>query len=232
MVPASPVLSFSAFTPKPSSFTATDTTANNNNNNHKLRKLEESFAEWTETHKAYLQKHQVTHYRKSAGRAWNVFRKACVSCGSDFLVWTLQPFHLHNITTLTAVAQHMVQTLPNLGPTYVKVGQALATRPDLLPSPVDGGVGEGLADALLQLHDDVPPFDNRIAKAVIRRECLRQMRNYNRQSAGSHPYFANNVTAVQSFLDTLSEQPHASASMSQVYKGYLSGFGPVAVKVQ
>lgn len=243
---SSPVHSFSAWTSPPSSTTI----ASPNSRNQQCRRLEESFAEWTDAHAAYLRKHQVTHYRKAAGRAWNLLRQVVGSgCGNDYLVWTtLLPFsQFRNTTTLTAVAQHMVQTLPRLGPTYVKVGQALATRPVLLPSAVvdddGGGVGQGLANALLQLHDDVPPFSDRVAKAVIRRECLRQMRYYNkrqqqkkdsfsRATSMTHPYFGNNVTALDGFLDSLSDQPVAAASMAQVYSGYLSGFGRVAVKVQ
>ncbi len=49
--------------------------------------------------------------------------------------------------------------LEELGPIFVKFGQALSTRRDLLP--VD------LADELAKLQDRVPPFDSAIAVATI-----------------------------------------------------------------
>src|SRR3984957_18948790 len=49
--------------------------------------------------------------------------------------------------------------LEELGPVFVKVGQALSTRRDLLPSDI--------ADELAKLQDRVPPFDSAIAVAAI-----------------------------------------------------------------
>ncbi|MDD5274086.1 MAG: ubiquinone biosynthesis regulatory protein kinase UbiB, partial [Methylovulum sp.] len=54
------------------------------------------------------------------------------------------------------------QALEDLGPIYVKFGQALSTRKDLLP--------DDIADELVKLQDRVPPFGNDIARAIIEKE--------------------------------------------------------------
>lgn len=107
-------------------------------------------------------------------------------------------------------AQRFAQGLPRLGPTFVKLGQALATRPDILE--ID------LADALANLQDRMIPFDHAVAKRIIRNE----LKNSNT--------FANDKSFLDQFLQSL--QVVAAASFSQVYKGYLPGYGAVAVKVQ
>jgi len=52
--------------------------------------------------------------------------------------------------------------LEDLGPIYVKFGQALSTRKDLLP--------DDIADELVKLQDRVPPFANEIARNIIEKE--------------------------------------------------------------
>ncbi len=54
------------------------------------------------------------------------------------------------------------KSLEDLGPIYVKFGQALSTRKDLLP--------EDIADELVKLQDKVPPFPSETAKAIIEQE--------------------------------------------------------------
>lgn len=49
--------------------------------------------------------------------------------------------------------------LESLGPIFVKFGQVLSTRPDLIPSDI--------AQELAKLQDQVPPFDGEIAKSII-----------------------------------------------------------------
>ena len=106
-------------------------------------------------------------------------------------------------------AQRVVQAMEELGPTYVKFGQALASRPDVIPKT--------LASALTVLQDDMLPFDTNTAKDIIRKELTR----------------ANiDESSIDQLLYSLSEYPVAAASVGQVYKGALDGFGEVAVKVQ
>jgi ubiquinone biosynthesis protein len=57
--------------------------------------------------------------------------------------------------------QRLRQALEHLGPIFVKFGQVLSTRRDLLP--VD------IADELARLQDRVPPFDSDVAIAIIER---------------------------------------------------------------
>ena len=98
--------------------------------------------------------------------------------------------------------------LEELGPTYVKFGQALASRPDVIP--------QGLATALSSLQDNMKSFDTTTAKSIIRHELSEFMEEHE----------------ISKFLATLTDAPVAAASVGQVYKGYLPEYGVVAVKVQ
>ncbi|MEL6352421.1 MAG: AarF/ABC1/UbiB kinase family protein [Cyanobacteria bacterium J06627_28] len=93
--------------------------------------------------------------------------------------------------------------LTRLGPAYIKVGQALSTRPDLV-SPA------AMAE-MVKLQDQLPAFSNEIAMRFIEEEI------------GQPP---ENVYAY------LSESPIAAASLGQVYKGRLKTGEDIAVKVQ
>eukprot|EP00978_Attheya_sp_CCMP212_P016276 scaffold42485_cov50-Attheya_sp.AAC.7 len=117
-------------------------------------------------------------------------------------------------------AQRVADGFQQLGPTFVKVGQALATRPDILHVP--------LAEALANLHDNMRPFDNLMAKRIIRRDLFFLMKDKTIKDAS----YLYDDKARKAFMDSLSDQPVAAASMAQVYKGTLPGYGYVAVKVQ
>jgi ubiquinone biosynthesis protein len=93
--------------------------------------------------------------------------------------------------------------LEELGPTYVKLGQVLSTRPDLIP--VD------FITELAKLQDKVPPFDVKEVDRIVTAEL----------GAGPDEVFA-------SFNHT----PLASASIGQVHKATLPEGEQVAVKVQ
>ena len=90
-----------------------------------------------------------------------------------------------------------------LGPTYIKLGQILSTRPDLVPAEY--------LDELAKLQDEVPPFPYEDVKAVI-------------ESEFSIP--------AEELFDQLEAQPIASASIGQVHKARLKNGEPVAVKIQ
>jgi ubiquinone biosynthesis protein len=96
----------------------------------------------------------------------------------------------------------MRMALEELGPIFVKFGQVLSTRRDLLPPD--------LADELAMLQDRVPPFDSDLAIAQITR------------ALGAHPdlLFAN-----------FERTPVASASIAQVHFATLKDGKEVAVKV-
>ncbi len=100
-------------------------------------------------------------------------------------------------------ATRLREMLTQLGPAYIKVGQALSTRPDLVP-PIY------LAE-LTKLQDQLPPFDNAIAYQFIEEEL------------GSHP---------DEIYAEISPMPVAAASLGQVYRGRLKTGEEVAIKVQ
>ncbi|MGE5659008.1 MAG: ABC1 kinase family protein [Actinomycetota bacterium] len=100
-------------------------------------------------------------------------------------------------------AQQLRELLTNLGPTFIKVGQALSTRPDL--------VRKDFLEELVKLQDQLPPFDNATAFNIIEAELDRHL----------------NDTYSQ-----ISPEPVAAASLGQVYRARLLTGEEVAVKVQ
>ena len=98
----------------------------------------------------------------------------------------------------------MLALVTQLGPTFIKLGQALSIRTDLIP--------EAYALELRKLQDAVPPFDSDAARDIMRRELG-----------------TSDLTKV---FRELSEKPIASASIGQVYRGTLLDGREVAVKVQ
>ena len=58
--------------------------------------------------------------------------------------------------------ERLSDSLENLGTTFIKLGQFLGTRPDI--------VGKDLAKELQSLQDDLPPFDMEIAERSIKEE--------------------------------------------------------------
>ena len=96
-----------------------------------------------------------------------------------------------------------VQSLVDLGPTFVKLGQILSTRPDLLPD-------EYIA-ALTVLHEKVPPFAFADVAVLIKEA------------------FGNEV---EQLFKQFGKTPVASASLSQVHFALLPDGTEVAVKVQ
>jgi len=94
------------------------------------------------------------------------------------------------------------RTLEDLGPIYVKFGQTLSTRKDLLP--------EDIAEELVKLQDRVPPFSAETARAIIE-EQLGQ--------------------TVEEAFDEFNSQPLASASVAQVHTAKLKSGEQVIVKV-
>ncbi|MBM5803255.1 MAG: AarF/ABC1/UbiB kinase family protein [Cyanobacteria bacterium K_DeepCast_35m_m2_155] len=101
------------------------------------------------------------------------------------------------------LAGRILGTLTNLGPCFIKVGQALSTRPDL--------VRRDWLEQLTRLQDDLPAFDHQIALATIEAEL----------GAPASELFA-----------VFPDYPVAAASLGQVYKAQLGDGHWVAVKVQ
>ncbi len=100
-------------------------------------------------------------------------------------------------------ATEIRQILTKLGPTFIKVGQALSTRPDL--------IRRNFLNELIKLQDQLPPFDNEIAFAIIEQQLGR---------------------SVDEVYREISPHPIAAASLGQVYRAILYSGEEVAVKVQ
>lgn len=84
------------------------------------------------------------------------------------------------------------EALEELGPVFVKLGQTLSTRPDLLPPDI--------ANELAKLQDEVPPFPGEVARALV-------------EKAYGFP--------LERIFDRFETQPLASASIAQVHAARL-----------
>ena len=98
--------------------------------------------------------------------------------------------------------ERLRMALEDLGPIFVKFGQVLSTRRDLIPAD--------LVEELAKLQDRVPPFDSDLAIAQIRK------------SLGAHP---------DQLFASFERTPVASASIAQVHFATLKDGKQVAVKV-
>ncbi len=100
-------------------------------------------------------------------------------------------------------ATQLRKILTRLGPTFIKVGQALSTRPDL--------IRKDFLEELIKLQDQLAPFDNKTAISIIETE------------------LGQNINNIYS---EISPRPVAAASLGQVYQAKLQSGENVAVKVQ
>ncbi len=139
-------------------------------------------------------------------RPWQVIWRAIA------VIWLFGNFALHLLLdkwtnrvekNRQKRAIELRRVLTKLGPTYIKVGQALSTRPDL--------IRKDFLDELIKLQDQLPAFDNRIAFNIIESELERYIEEVYRE---------------------FSANPVAAASLGQVYKAVLHTGEDVAVKVQ
>eukprot|EP00882_Tetradesmus_deserticola_P021609 GHRQ01023392.1.p1 GENE.GHRQ01023392.1~~GHRQ01023392.1.p1 ORF type:complete len:217 (+),score=77.65 GHRQ01023392.1:248-898(+) len=92
-----------------------------------------------------------------------------------------------NTDTVRRRAQQLRETLTELGPSFIKAGQVLANRPDI--------VREDYMNELCILQDDVPPFPDEQAFAIIQEQLGRPL---------------------EAVFSSISEQPVAAASLGQV----------------
>lgn len=114
------------------------------------------------------------------------------------IVWPFQWLGFKGDVTMKPVPRALVV----LGPAYIKFGQILSTRPDV--------VGHDMADQLRVLQDQLPPFSMAEARAEVQREL--------------------GVSVDQAFSSF--SEPVAAASLAQVHKAHLADTGDaVAVKI-
>jgi ubiquinone biosynthesis protein len=101
------------------------------------------------------------------------------------------------------IGQRLVAVCNELGPTFIKLGQVVTTRPDLVP--------EHVLDDLKTLQDQVAPFETPTALSVIRDEL---------------------GAPVEELFRTFDEKPMASGSIGQVYRAVTADGADVVVKVK
>ena len=100
-------------------------------------------------------------------------------------------------------AKEAAELLVDLGPAFIKAGQALSTRPDIVP-PL-------LLEELAGLQDQLPGFDSALAMACIEEDL---------------------GAPIASIYAELEREPISAASLGQVHRGVLLNGEKVAVKVQ
>ena len=124
------------------------------------------------------------------------------------IVWIALRFRLYRFLPRYAAgpdpdrAVRLREALETLGPIFVKFGQVLSTRRDLLPADV--------ADELAKLQDRVPPFDPALARAEVERSLGRP---------------------IEALFASFEAEPVASASIAQVHLAVLKDGSEAAVKV-
>ena len=107
--------------------------------------------------------------------------------------------HVNSLTT----AKRVRMVLEELGPTFIKLGQVLSTRPDLIPIE--------FADELSKLQQQVPPFPFEKARETIESDLGRP---------------------IEEAFESIEEKSIAAGSIGQVHKATLPGGEQVVVKVQ
>jgi ubiquinone biosynthesis protein len=98
--------------------------------------------------------------------------------------------------------ERLAAALQALGPSFIKLGQSLATRADLL--------GEAIAADLSSLHDRLPPFDAALARRTVEEEL---------------------GGPLEKFFQSFDDEPVAAASIAQVHFAVTSDGREVAVKI-
>ena len=155
---------------------------------------------------------QLNYYSPDAIARYYKFRPAHVWGRAIKIIWFFAGFLLDlkwdewfNLVEQNKLkrAIQLREILTRLGPTFVKVGQALSTRPDL--------IRKDFLDELVKLQDQLPPFDNVLAYHIIETQLERP---------------------IEEVYSELSPRPVAAASLGQVYRGRLVSGEEVAVKVQ
>ncbi|HAA90304.1 MAG: ABC-1-like protein kinase [Thermoanaerobacterales bacterium 50_218] len=154
-------------------------------------------------------------YRYRHWRRYQEILNVLVKHGFSFLIEKLElpglPFHrrlqggikLQRKEESTQLPRQVVQVLEELGPAFIKLGQLLSTRVDLLPEP--------FLKELQLLQDRVPPIPYSEVEMVFKKE---------------------NGVGIETVFSSFDEEPLASASIGQVHRAVFKDGREVVVKVQ
>jgi predicted unusual protein kinase regulating ubiquinone biosynthesis (AarF/ABC1/UbiB family) len=144
----------------------------------------------------------AAHYRRRPFKVWARFVGIFLPMITFFAQLWLDRRGGRSAQNEAKRAIQLRKMLTKLGPAYIKIGQALSTRPDLVP-PI-------FLEELTTLQDQIPPFANAIAYRFIEEE----------------------LGAPPSQIYAEISPPCRAASLGQVYKGKLHSGEDVAIKVQ
>ena len=156
----------------------------------------------------------LKRYREIAGLFWKYGRSDLVKqmgidaeadSNGDSETHVDDPGFKRETTTKkdAATPEHLVDDLESMGPTYVKLGQVLAGRPDLMP--------DAYRLALARLQDDVKPFSYEEVEKIVEQEL---------------------GARISKAFSEFDREPVAAASLGQVHRAKLRDGRPVVVKIQ
>ncbi len=144
--------------------------------------------------------HLMRHFRR-----YQEIISILVRNGFGFIIAD-QPHISHKIngdSDLARLGQRISQTLGELGPTFIKIGQFASTRPDLIPKPI--------IRQLEELQDNAPMISFTEVKTSIEKEL------------GS---------PLDTLFHQFNPFPLATASIGQVHQAFLPNGEPIVVKIQ
>ena len=161
--------------------------AKNNSEDRKINQLALDTKDLSDDLKLLLDKEIKEHEKRETKRSSEI----------------LAIFAAHNYYADGCSPEELRTTLEDLGPTYVKIGQIMSSRVDILP--------ESFCKELEKLRSTVKPLDSEVARAVVEQETGKK---------------------IDELFSEFKDKPIGSASVGQVHYAVLKDGTPVVVKVQ